>query len=132
MTALGRPAAGAEDERLGALLRHARLACGLTQQKVADQLGITTQQLSKYEHGQNRLSAVHLFRLCRILRIRPDDLARDMADGTAPELPQHPRAVLDVLGSLVRLDQDEIAAVNAVASVMVKKRKRSSPDALAA
>lgn len=42
---------------------------GLTQAEIADRIGITLQQLSKYERGVNRLSAGRLWALARALGV---------------------------------------------------------------
>jgi transcriptional regulator with XRE-family HTH domain len=46
-----------------------RLTAGLTQDKVAKQLGVTFQQLQKYEKGRNRISASRLQVLAGILGV---------------------------------------------------------------
>jgi transcriptional regulator with XRE-family HTH domain len=40
---------------LGSALRLARLAAGRTQMEVADEIGVSFQQLQKYESGTNRI-----------------------------------------------------------------------------
>ena len=49
----------------GARLRAARLEAGKSQTEVADALGITFQQVQKYEKGINRISAGTLYELSR-------------------------------------------------------------------
>jgi transcriptional regulator with XRE-family HTH domain len=44
-----------------------RKILGISQQRVADQLGLTFQQVQKYEKGANRISASRLQQLCDIL-----------------------------------------------------------------
>ena len=46
-----------------------RKECGYSQQYLADQLGITFQQIQKYEQGKNRISAGRLYHLCDILAV---------------------------------------------------------------
>jgi transcriptional regulator with XRE-family HTH domain len=48
------------DLDIGARLRTARLAAGLTQERLGKKLGITFQQIQKYEKGANRLSGSRL------------------------------------------------------------------------
>lgn len=45
------------DEIVGKNLRQARRAAGINQQQLADALGLTFQQVQKYERGANRMSA---------------------------------------------------------------------------
>lgn len=57
---------------------------GMTQGELAQELGISFQQLQKYEKGTNRLSAGRLFALASALRVSVTDLfsyAERSADG---------------------------------------------------
>lgn len=49
------------DQLIGARLRLARQLRGVTQSELAEHLGITFQQVQKYEHATNRISASTLF-----------------------------------------------------------------------
>jgi transcriptional regulator with XRE-family HTH domain len=42
---------------------------GMSQEKLADRLGLTFQQVQKYEKGTNRISASRLQQLCNILQV---------------------------------------------------------------
>ncbi len=48
-------------------IRSRRIEMGLTQQEVARLLGVSFQQLQKYEHGKNRISAGRLYQLATVL-----------------------------------------------------------------
>lgn len=56
---------------IGANLRRAREALGLTQQDVADQLSTSRPLISFYESGDTTVSLEHLMRLAKILDISP-------------------------------------------------------------
>jgi transcriptional regulator with XRE-family HTH domain len=62
------------DVEVGINLRRARRDRGLSQAEVGDALGITFQQVQKYERGANRVSASMLVKAARFLGIRPADL----------------------------------------------------------
>jgi transcriptional regulator with XRE-family HTH domain len=53
------------DRRVGARLRERRLLLGMSQQQLAKALGITFQQVQKYENGANRISASRLWDISR-------------------------------------------------------------------
>ncbi len=57
------------DVMIGNRLRECRLSHRISQEKLALDLGITFQQLQKYELGRNRISASRLIEICRILRV---------------------------------------------------------------
>jgi transcriptional regulator with XRE-family HTH domain len=46
----------------------------MSQQEVGDALGLSFQQVQKYERGANRISASTLVELAKVLRCRPDAL----------------------------------------------------------
>ena len=54
------------DQHVGARMRAARLEAGKSQTDVADAIGITFQQVQKYEKGTNRISAGKLHELSRL------------------------------------------------------------------
>ena len=57
------------DIHVGQRLRMRRTLLGMSQEKVAEALGLTFQQLQKYEKGSNRVSASRLSELCQILNV---------------------------------------------------------------
>ena len=59
--------AGAEDMEIGRKIRALRLERGLSQSGLADGIGLTFQQVQKYEKGTNRVSAGRLHRIADIL-----------------------------------------------------------------
>ena len=57
------------DLHLGKRLRRRRRLLGLTQQQVAQVVGIRFQQIQKYECGANRISAARLWQLAQALEV---------------------------------------------------------------
>lgn len=62
------------DEEIGTRIRARRQELGFPQSHVAELVGITFQQLQKYEAGQNRVSAATLLRIASALRVEPVEL----------------------------------------------------------
>lgn len=60
MTALGKPGPTAADIELGKRLQQIRTAMGVSQENLAANVGVTFQQIQKYEKGINRMTAVRL------------------------------------------------------------------------
>ena len=58
----------ATDMHVGARVRMRRLMLGMTQEKLGDALGLTFQQVQKYEKGANRIGAGRLQQLSAILQ----------------------------------------------------------------
>jgi transcriptional regulator with XRE-family HTH domain len=61
------------DRHVGAMIRLYRAEAGLTQTKLADSLGISFQQVQKYERGTNRVSAGSLYVIAGVLGRVLDD-----------------------------------------------------------
>jgi transcriptional regulator with XRE-family HTH domain len=57
------------DRRVGACVRAARVKAGLSQSKLAAELGITFQQLQKYEKGRNRIAVSTLLLIAEALAL---------------------------------------------------------------
>ena len=61
--------ATADDVAIGQKLRALRLDRGLSQGALAGEIGVTFQQLQKYENGANRISAGRLIRVAAALKV---------------------------------------------------------------
>src|SRR3954466_4115884 len=61
--------AGAEDVEIGRKIRTLRLERGLSQSGLAEGIGLTFQQVQKYEKGANRVSAGRLQQIADILHV---------------------------------------------------------------
>jgi transcriptional regulator with XRE-family HTH domain len=59
----------AVDIYIGARMRERRLALNLSQAGLGEVLGVSFQQVQKYEGGKNRVRAARLFEICRILNL---------------------------------------------------------------
>jgi transcriptional regulator with XRE-family HTH domain len=61
--------AGAVDRHVGARIRERRLLLGMSQQQLAEAIGVTYQQAHKYERGLNRISAGRLYGIAQVLGV---------------------------------------------------------------
>ena len=59
----------AVDIHVGARMRQRRTLLGMSQTKLGDAVGLTFQQIQKYEKGINRIGASRLFDLSRVLAV---------------------------------------------------------------
>ena len=62
----------AVDRHVGARIRMQRMMGGLSQTKLGKAVGITFQQVQKYEKGTNRVSASRLQQIANVLKVTPD------------------------------------------------------------
>ena len=66
------------DVALGSRIRLRRRELGLSQEQLARQIGITFQQVQKYEHGTNRVSFSRLVEIAQALRCGVMDIVGDL------------------------------------------------------
>ncbi|MCP5038155.1 MAG: helix-turn-helix transcriptional regulator [Rhodobacteraceae bacterium] len=98
------------DVHVGRKIREARLVRGMTQSGVAKQLGLSFQQLQKYETGYNRVSASKLFELSQLLDVQPSYFFEGLAAGEEPV-------------SATLMDDQTAKAVMALSSIRDEKVK---------
>ncbi len=75
------------DVHVGARLRQRRTLLGMNQTKLGDAIGLSYQQMQKYESGANRISASRLFNLSRILDVPIEFFFDDMPTAVAASSP---------------------------------------------
>ncbi len=59
---------------VGQKIKHLRERLGLSQREIGNELGVTLQQIQKYEKGMNDPSLVGLAKICRALNVTPNEL----------------------------------------------------------
>lgn len=60
---------GSIDKEIGSRVRMRRISIGMSQEKLGDMLGLTFQQVQKYEKGMNRISVGRLVDIAKILGV---------------------------------------------------------------
>jgi transcriptional regulator with XRE-family HTH domain len=60
---------GSIDKEIGSRVRMRRVSIGMSQEKLGDMLGLTFQQVQKYEKGVNRIGASRLLQIAGILDV---------------------------------------------------------------
>ncbi|HAT36048.1 MAG TPA: transcriptional regulator [Rhodospirillaceae bacterium] len=95
MIAGRRPSAGRTgvpnpvDVHVGSRVRLRRTLLGLSQEKLGEALGLTFQQVQKYERGANRIGASRLFDLSRVLDVPISFFYDDMSPETSAKSPRN-------------------------------------------
>ena len=75
------------DVHVGARVRVRRTLLGMNQTKLGDAIGVTFQQVQKYENGANRISASRLFDLSRVFDVPIEYFFDDMPKAVAASSP---------------------------------------------
>ncbi|MGB0694271.1 MAG: helix-turn-helix domain-containing protein [Rhodospirillaceae bacterium] len=68
------------DLHVGQRMRARRIALGMDQDSVASSVGVSFQQIQKYERGTNRVSASRLFDIAQVLKVPIDYFFTDLQE----------------------------------------------------
>ena len=68
------------DRHVGMRLRLLRLNHKMSQTELGDKVGVTFQQIQKYERGANRIGASRLWKLCEIFEAEPNFFFEGLGD----------------------------------------------------
>ncbi|MEM9968939.1 MAG: helix-turn-helix transcriptional regulator [Pseudomonadota bacterium] len=107
------------DVHVGQMIRQRRWLTGMTQQTLAERVGIKFQQIQKYETGSNRVSASRLWDIADALEVDVSFFfegikAREEAESNTPDnLP------LDVMG-----DKEAVDLIRSYYSIPEDQRRR--------
>jgi len=74
------------DVHVGSRIRLRRTLLGMSQERLGESVGLTFQQVQKYERGVNRVGASRLFDLARVLDVPISFFFDDMPDSVAGPL----------------------------------------------
>lgn len=75
------------DVHVGSRVRLRRTLLGMSQEKLGKALGLTFQQIQKYERGANRIGSSRLYKLSKILDVPISFFFEDMSAETAARQP---------------------------------------------
>jgi len=127
------------DIALGAAVRIRRKTLGISQEALAEQCGISFQQIQKYENGANRISFSRLVQIARALKCRVVDLL-EVLDAPDRETPadldmltrmRTPGAV-ELLTAYEQLNGESRAAlVGLLRTLVLQSEVRSKPRVVA-
>ena len=90
-----RRSAAAIDDRVGARIRERRIMLGFSQQQLAKAIGVSYQQVHKYECGKNRITVGGLYEIARVLNA-PVAYFYEEPGREAPEPTPHQRMLLEI------------------------------------
>jgi len=89
------------DKAIGEKIQELRIAMGLSRQQLAAEVGVTHQQLQKYEKGTNRISAGRLAAISKALKKPISYFFEDDGDTELPS--QHQRMCIEVSRNFLRI-----------------------------
>jgi transcriptional regulator with XRE-family HTH domain len=121
------------DIALGAAVRIRRRTIGMSQEALAEQCGVSFQQIQKYENGANRISFSRLVQIARALRCRVVDLmdvldTPDRETSSDLDLLNHMRTpgALDLLAAYERLTPDARSSLISFLRALVGREAKAA------
>jgi transcriptional regulator with XRE-family HTH domain len=127
MASLGHP--NPIDIHVGGRVRQRRTLLGFSQEKLADAIGLTFQQVQKYERGANRIGSSRLFDLARVLDVPVAYFFEDMSATVASRTPSRMRGLAESKPEPFELDPmakretlELVRAYYRIADPQVRKR----------
>jgi transcriptional regulator with XRE-family HTH domain len=84
------------DRHVGARIRQRRIMLGLSQQQLAELVGVTYQQAHKYERGINRISAGRLYVMAQVLGVPVGQFFEGLEGRKVAELSTRQRMCLEL------------------------------------
>jgi transcriptional regulator with XRE-family HTH domain len=116
------------NRQIGARLRNARTRRGLSQKKLGHALGVTFQQVQKYENGSNGLAAAKLSQLADILGVTVNYFF-DAPNVAAPELPWLRQSFMRLIRNLQWLEGQRPATFLAICKMAATLAQGVTDDA---
>jgi transcriptional regulator with XRE-family HTH domain len=102
------PRATGADRHVGARIRERRIMLGLSQQQLAQMIGVTYQQAHKYERGLNRISAGRLYDISQVLNVPISWFFEEMHAAAAPqEMSPRQRMGLELARNFALIDNEK-------------------------
>ena len=94
------------DRHVGARIRERRILLGLTQQQLAELIGVTYQQAHKYERGVNRVSAGRLFDIARVLSVPMNYFYEGAGEEQPKPIAARERMVLEIARNFTGINDE--------------------------
>jgi transcriptional regulator with XRE-family HTH domain len=112
------------ERHVGQRIRERRTMLGLTQQQLAELIGVTYQQAHKYERGINRVSAGRLYELATVLGVDVGYFFSGIGGGESAEgFSPRQRMCLDLARNFARIDDErQQDAIAQLARVLARER----------
>ncbi|GBQ11859.1 helix-turn-helix domain-containing protein [Swaminathania salitolerans] len=137
-------AAGPIDAHVGARIRLRRTLLGMSQEKLGAALGLTFQQVQKYERGTNKVGASRLYELSRVLDVPIGFFFDDIAGRAGARVGGQPTGFAEIVPSFgllkpsgskhdlydpeAQLDDDTLELLRAYRSIEDPRIKRQILD----
>lgn len=95
------------DEHVAARILKRRITLGLSQQQLAEMIGVTYQQAHKYERGLNRISAGRLYEIARVLNAPITYFYEGLGEEQPHPAAPHQRMLLEIARNFAEIQNEK-------------------------
>jgi transcriptional regulator with XRE-family HTH domain len=95
------------DRHVGTRIRERRVMLGLSQQQLAELVGVTYQQAHKYERGINRLSAGRAYEIAQVLGVPVGFFFEGLDGARTPDLTPRQRMCLELARNFANISDEK-------------------------
>lgn len=96
------------DVHVGRRVREARTARGMSQSALAEKLGVSFQQVQKYEKGTNRIGSSRLWDICTVLDVPITYFFEGLKDGPETDDPQLARRTIKLAKEIEQIGDEAL------------------------
>jgi transcriptional regulator with XRE-family HTH domain len=116
------------DDHVGQRIRERRIMLGLTQQQLAEMIGVTYQQAHKYERGINRVSAGRLFEIARVLSVPIGYFYEGIGEAGPRQVSHRERMMLEIARNFAEIHNERHQeAVSNLARALAQSDPNGTP-----
>ncbi len=101
------------DIRIGKIIQMMRARYGLSQKDLAERIGVTFQQVQKYECGHNRISATQLYKVARVFEL-PVGALYDESDRAYV----HDKQMTDIITRIYKMSPEDKKLIHQIINKM--------------
>lgn len=109
------------DKQVGSAIMARRVLMGMSQQVLGRAIGVTFQQIQKYEKGRNQLSLRRAYQLSKALGISLNALLTESLGGAAHECSFSDRRILEMMKRFCALDERQQDAIGAFIKTLAQE-----------
>ncbi len=107
------------DKIIGERIRELRINKGLSRNQLAEQIGVSHQQLQKYEKSLNRIAATRLFLVAKAFKVPVSYFMDELDSEYVVEPTQHSRMTIEIARNFQRIENSkEQYAVNQLVRIL--------------
>lgn len=111
------------NKAIGRKIQELRLSKGMSAQQLAEQIGVTQQQVRKYEIGENRVSAGRLAMIAEALDVAPSYFFVGAENAITPPSCHQRMAIQASRNFMMIKDPQELHAINSLLTILARKER---------